>query len=133
MNCNVIFEVIRRESKSRCRGGRGWRLHMLSPTPSPRHLATGLLTLFPSVREISPGKGAVFPSIYLPHLHRKLPDSLGLQFVKQPYPAYNALCGFCSSDRKFAAGFLQIPRRRGHPCPWLCAWHYQPALGTFTL
>ena len=43
-----------------------------------------------------------------------------------------AWCDFCSSDQKFASGFLQIPPRGGHPCPWLCAWHYQPALGTFT-
>jgi len=26
------------------------------------------------------------------------------------------ICDFCSSDRDFAAGFIQIPRRRGHPC-----------------
>ncbi|SDK91407.1 hypothetical protein SAMN05216192_1611, partial [Paenibacillus typhae] len=29
------------------------------------------------------------------------------------------LCDFCSSDRGFASGFLQIPPRGGHPCPWL--------------
>jgi hypothetical protein len=26
------------------------------------------------------------------------------------------LCGFCSSDQRFACGFLQIPPRDGHPC-----------------
>jgi len=44
----------------------------------------------------------------------------------------HALCDSCSSGQKFASGFLQIPPRDGHPCLWLCAWHYQPALGTFT-
>jgi hypothetical protein len=34
--------------------------------------------------------------------------------------------------RSSCPGFLQIPRHREHPCPWLCAWYYQPALGTFT-
>lgn len=29
------------------------------------------------------------------------------------------VCDFCSSDRGFASGFLQIPPRDGHPCPWL--------------
>ena len=31
-----------------------------------------------------------------------------------------------------ARRFLQIPPRSGHPCSWLCAWHYQPELGTLT-
>ena len=39
----------------------------------------------------SPGKNAIFLSIYLPHLHRKLSDSFGLWFVRQPYPVYSAL------------------------------------------
>jgi hypothetical protein len=26
------------------------------------------------------------------------------------------LCGFCSSDQRFACGFLRIPPRGGHPC-----------------
>ena len=43
------------------------------------------------VCETSPGKNAIFLSIYLPHLQRKLSDTLGLQFVEQPYPVYSAL------------------------------------------
>jgi hypothetical protein len=31
-------------------------------------------------------------------------------------PQVSLLSGSCSSDRDFASGFLQIPRRRGHPC-----------------
>ena len=50
--------------------------------------------MFPHVREISPGKNAIFPSIYLPHLHHRLPSSLGLWFVKQPYPVYICLMWF---------------------------------------
>jgi hypothetical protein len=46
---------------------------------------------------------------------------------------YNfALCSFFSSDRNFASSFLQIPFHNGHPCSWLCTWHYQPVLRTFT-
>src|SRR5215475_427006 len=26
------------------------------------------------------------------------------------------ICGFCSSDQRFACGFLRIPPRGGHPC-----------------
>ena len=29
------------------------------------------------------------------------------------------ICSFCSSDRGFAVGFLQIPPHDGHPCLWL--------------
>ena len=34
-----------------------------------------------------------------------------------------SLYGFCSSGQSFAASFLQIPRRRGHPCLWLYPSH----------
>ena len=43
--------------------------------------------------------------------------SIGLRFVKQTRPpCICLLCGFCSSDRDFAAGFFQIPPHDGHPC-----------------
>ena len=35
----------------------------------------------------------------------------------------HSLYGFCSSGQSFAAGFLQIPRRQGHPCLWLYPSH----------
>ena len=45
------------------------------------------------------------------------PDSIGFRFVKQTRPAVLSLvCSFCPSDQDFAAGFLQIPPRGGHPC-----------------
>src|SRR5690606_36008687 len=31
---------------------------------------------------------------------------------------FGLICTSCSSGRDFAAGFLQIPPRGGHPCPW---------------
>ena len=34
-----------------------------------------------------------------------------------------SLYGFCSSGQSFAAGFLQIPRHRRHPCLWLYPSH----------
>ncbi|CAI3559510.1 hypothetical protein CNEO4_530010 [Clostridium neonatale] len=41
-------------------------------------------------------------------------------------------CDSCTSDQGFALGFRQIPPHDGHPCRWLCSWHYQPLLRTFT-
>ena len=38
------------------------------------------------------------------------------------------ISGFCTSDQMFAAGFLQIPYRGGHPCLWLEPSHYQGGL-----
>ena len=35
----------------------------------------------------------------------------------------HSLYGFCSSGQSFAAGFLQIPRHRRHPCLWLYPSH----------
>ncbi|MBT2765095.1 hypothetical protein, partial [Paenibacillus sp. ISL-20] len=39
----------------------------------------------------------------------------------------------CTLARAFASGFLQIPPRGGHPCPWLTVGARQPPFGTFTL
>jgi hypothetical protein len=45
---------------------------------------------------------------------------LGFCFVLETYPpCFCLICGFCSSARNFASGFLQIPPRGGHPCLWL--------------
>ena len=35
----------------------------------------------------------------------------------------HSLYDSCSSGQSFAAGFLQIPRRQGHPCLWLYPSH----------
>src|SRR5690606_42127458 len=45
---------------------------------------------------------------------------MGLRFVLQSHPDnFGLICLSCSSGRVFAASFLQIPPRDGHPCPWL--------------
>ncbi|HCU30104.1 MAG TPA: hypothetical protein DIC57_05755, partial [Sphaerochaeta sp.] len=77
----------------------------------------------------SSGRNILFPSIHLPHLHHRFRIAFGLRFVMQPHPPAYALWDSCSSGRKFASGFLQIPPRRGHPCLWLCTWRYHPYLG----
>ena len=45
---------------------------------------------------------------------------MGLCLVRQTRPPRICLiCDFCSSDREFALGLLQIPPHDGHPCPQL--------------
>ena len=45
---------------------------------------------------------------------------MGLCLVVQTRPSCICLiCDFCSSDREFALGLLQIPSHDGHPCPQL--------------
>lgn len=70
----------------------------------------------PYVHEISPDKDTIFPSIHLPHLRPGFRVVLGLRLGKRPHPAIRASCDFCSSDRRFALGFFQIPPHGGHPC-----------------
>ena len=41
-----------------------------------------------------------------------------LTFQTRP-PRKCLICDFCSSDREFALGLLQIPPHNGHPCPQL--------------
>ena len=69
------------------------------------------------IHQTSPGKNVIFPSIYLLHLPcitfgRK--DFVLLCKLIQWY--LSLVWSSYSSDRKFAARFLQIPRHRGHPC-----------------
>lgn len=45
---------------------------------------------------------------------------MGLCLVRQTRPPRKCLiCDFCSSDREFALGLVQIPPHGGHPCPQL--------------
>ena len=70
--------------------------------------------------QISPGKNANLHPIYPPHIPPCAPGSGRASFCFANSPAQNGLvCGFCSSGQGFAAGFLQIPPRDGHPCLWL--------------
>jgi hypothetical protein len=67
--------------------------------------------------QISPGKNADLHPMYLPHLPQCAPGSGRVSFCFANSPAHHGLiCGFCSSGRDFAAGFLQIPPHDGHPC-----------------
>lgn len=43
-------------------------------------------------------------------------DSFGLRFVLQTRPLHLPVSASCSSDRDFAADFLQIPSHDRHPC-----------------
>ena len=71
-------------------------------------------------RQTSPGKNNRFPLIYPPKFTVCASGSIGLCFVLQARPAQFSLkFGSCTLDRGFASGFLQIPPRGGHPCPWL--------------
>jgi hypothetical protein len=79
--------------------------------------------------ETSPGKNAVFLSIYLSHLHRLIPCSYWTSTRMVALSSACALCDFCSSGQRFAAVFLQIPRHRGHPWPWLCTSRYRACSG----
>jgi len=56
----------------------------------------------------------------------------GLVWLATSPPLKCLVCGSCSSGRNFASGFLQIPSRDGHPCPWLALGRYLPVEGTFT-
>ena len=48
----------------------------------------------------------------------------------QTHPVDTCLiCSSCSSDQSFAADFLQIPPRDGHPCPWLTVGTINPRIG----
>ena len=54
------------------------------------------------------------------HIYCMDSGSIGLRFVSQTRPLhFSLICGFCSSVRDFASGFLQIPPHGGHPCLWL--------------
>ena len=66
--------------------------------------------------QISPVKNDNFRLIYLSDLHLQISDSFGLCFVMQTHPLHLPLSASCSSDRDFAADFLQIPPHDGHPC-----------------
>jgi len=57
--------------------------------------------------------------MHLPHLRHGVRAVLDFALYGKLVRPTSALCGFCSSGRGFALGFLQIPPRDGHPCPLL--------------
>jgi hypothetical protein len=80
--------------------------------------------------QISPGKNAYFHSIYLLHLHRMLRIVWGFTLFSKFTQQYVCLlCSSYSSDRSFAADFLQIPPLGGHPCLRLTVGTINPRIG----
>ena len=107
------------------------KLHILNVQPFPQKNSEVLWPLLTSaalclgtraylhlqLSQISPGKNANLHPIYPPHLPSCAPGSGRASFCYANSPAQNGLiCDFCSSGQGFAAGFLQIPPRSGHPC-----------------
>ena len=88
---------------------------------------------FGHVRETSPGKNALFLSICLPHLLSEIPSSYWISTCYAVLSISLALCDFCSSDRRFACTFLQIPPHDGHPWCSAMTFPLSGGLGTFTL
>ena len=78
--------------------------------------------------------------VHPPHVHETSPYLLDL-LRAFPYSYRTLICvvissmptslisSFCSSGQMFAAGFLQIPTRDGHPCPWLYTSRYRACYG----
>ena len=72
----------------------------------------------------STGQIARSPRVLRTHLHAYVRRiyaasfrvSIGLQRYSSPHPDAPPLSASCSSNQRFACGFLQIPSRPGHPC-----------------
>ena len=62
-----------------------------------------------SADETSPGKNAIFRSIYLPHLPYMIPCSYWASACLAVLPSCIAWCDFCSSDQRFAHGLVCSP------------------------
>ena len=79
----------------------------------------------------------VIRATFLPHTRRiysaTFPDDYRALKILAFSPRWNCLiCDFCSSGRKFACGFLQIPPRGGHPCRSASGSRHQGPQRTFT-
>ena len=78
-----------------------------------------LLLAFARLRDLS-SYGHTLSILCLPDLPWAISDSYrtSISFAILSSPL-GLLSDFCPSDQMFAAGFLQIPSRGGHPCLWL--------------
>ena len=79
----------------------------------------------------------VIHATFLPYTRRiyssTLPDDYRALKIMAFSPGWNCLvCDFCSSGRKFACGFLQIPPHGGHPCRSASGSRHQGPQRTFT-
>ena len=82
---------------------------MTSADFSPFVVTDGFHTLFPSADETSLGTTHFFLSIHLPPLLQLIPSSYWSLVCIATLSLTVASCDFCSSDRRFASAFLQIP------------------------
>jgi hypothetical protein len=74
---------------------------------------------------------------FLPYTRRiyclTLPDDYWALKIVAFSPGWDSLiCGFCSSGRDFACGFLRIPPRGRHPCRSASGSRHQGPQGTCT-
>ena len=78
-----------------------------------------LLLAFARLRDLS-SYGHTLSILCLPDLPWAISDSYrtSISFAILSSPI-GLISDFCPSDQMFAAGFLQIPSRGGHPCLWL--------------
>ena len=106
-----------------------WRL-LTSVGPS-KHLSTFL------AQRQTDRSPRVIHATFLPYTRRiyssTLPDDYRALKIMAFSPGWNCLvCDFCSSGRKFACGFLQIPPHSGHPCRSASGSRHQGPQRTFT-
>src|SRR5437773_9823665 len=67
--------------------------------------------------QISPGNALSPSRLCPPHLRNKLSvQVLDFESICLLIQLARLICDSCSSDQRFACGFLQIPPRDGHPC-----------------
>lgn len=90
----------------------------------------------PSTRQIDRSP-RVMRATFIPYTRRIystiLPDDYWALKILAFSPEWHCLvCGFCSSGRDFACGFLQIPPRDGHPCRSASGSRHQGPQRTFT-
>jgi len=92
-------------------------------------------SLLSANNQISPGNAHTPSRVCPPHLRPHLLYRYWALMICAISPGASASCDFCSSDPRFASGFLQIPPRDGHPCrsatasPCLCPPGYRVQRG----
>ena len=82
-------------------------------------VVTARLLLKPRLRDLS-SYGRTLSILCLPDLPWMISDSYWtLTSLAVSSSSLGLVSGFYPSGQMFAAGFLQIPSRGGHPCLWL--------------
>jgi hypothetical protein len=99
-------------------GLRSGRMELLCPrltsANSSRHLST---TVVRDKLEDLPGYCALtFTLMSAAYTHKLSVQVSDFEDIRLLIRLARLICDFCSSDQRFACGFLQIPPRDGHPC-----------------